>query len=337
MISPCAMSELESRRLLAVDLLASVVADGFFGPNDVVGINITVKNAGTTSTNPPVISANLYLSTDTTFNAGSDILLGEANLGGLGVLAGGAERTISKPVAIAPSVPAGDYHVIVVIDQGQAIAESNENNNIAFTSAASVRIVTEELTNQTLLGTAGDDVITIEQHEANTIITVNGVSKRFEVGSFDHVFIDGGSGNDRILVTNDEVNVRLQITGSGGNDTIVGGGAGDELSGANGKDRVSGGEGDDYLLGGASADYLSGEAGNDTMSGAGGKDRLADVFGRDHFIGGGGNDVIICRDVLNDADNDPDTVSGGLGDDRAQVNENGAFPDGLASIEQLIA
>ena len=198
--------------------------------------------------------------------------------------------------------------------------ETNTANNSTVTATQVVRVVKEQLTSPTIIGGDGNDVIKIEQHLQNTIVTVNNLSKVFENDAFDHLFIDGGLGNDRIFVTNDQVDIRLQVTGGGGADIIIGGNANDELSGGLGRDKLFGGKGDDLMIGGADNDYLGGEGGYDTMIGAGGNDRLADVVGRDWFIGGNGNDTIIARDLTPNGSNDPDTVSGNAGTDKAQID-----------------
>ncbi|MGB7157288.1 MAG: calcium-binding protein [Tepidisphaeraceae bacterium] len=330
---PCAMDELEVRRLFAADFsTALVLGQGFFGTNDVVDLTVDITNSG--SSDAPVATANvlLALSADTIVGNADDILAGgSANTT---AIPAGTTRSYPAFISILPPIPAGDYYVTAIV---QGVNETNTSNNETITDTPLVRVVTAAFTNPTIIGTAGNDVITFEQHAVNTVVTVNGDSSMFANGDFDHLFVDGSTGADRIFVTNAEVDIRLQITGGGGNDIIVGGNAGDELSGANGKDKVFGGDGNDYLLGSASADFLTGEAGDDTMSGAGGNDRISDIFGRDHFLGGAGNDTFLCRDLSDDPLSGPDTVSGGLGTDKAQVNEGGVYLDDLASIEELIA
>jgi len=164
-------------------------------------------------------------------------------------------------------------------------------------------------------------------------VTINGVTQTGTIP--DSLFIDAGAGDD-LVIADPSITIPLGITGNVGDDTLVGGSGNDELSGSFGHDRIVGGAGDDILFGGASNDYLSGELGNDLMVGSGGNDRLADVFGLDEFIGGAGNDTIIARDVNNTSQNNPDIVSGGVGTDRAQVDES-PFPDQLSGIEELLA
>ena len=336
-VATCAsagIESLETRRLFAFDLTASAdVPAGAWAVDDLFDINVTAKISGSGFQTGFPVFVNVVLSKDKTLGNADDLPFGS----GIFVdIADGQTKTQETQVGIQETWAGGDYYVITQVDPFGSYGESNEANNVVVSATPTVRIVTEKLTSPTILGTAGNDVITIHENFSNDIVTINGVSKRFDLLEFDHLFIDGSTGNDKIVVTNDRVNVRLFITGGGGNDLIIGGDANDELSGANGRDKVFGGEGQDYLLGGASNDYLNGEAGNDTMSGAGGNDRVADSLGRDYLLGGAGNDVLISRDVANNFDNGPDTLSGGAGSDKAQLDPTG-FADGTASIEELLA
>jgi Ca2+-binding RTX toxin-like protein len=161
---------------------------------------------------------------------------------------------------------------------------------------------------------------------------------------WERVFVDAGEGNDVIRVAPTDQGhpliggqrAPIQITGSTGHDSISGGAGDEELSGGVGIDRIYGGGGNDFLLGGGHNDYLNGEAGNDLMIGGGGNDRLVDEVGRDHFIGGAGNDVLLSRDVRQNIWNNPDTLSGGTGNDAAQVDTTPSA-DNLVSIEEMIA
>jgi len=331
------MFPLEVRRLLTIDLIASTTAlAGYYGPLDGLQFEFTFSNIGSTSTDtglPFFPQAFVTLTKDKVIGNADDI----PRFAGTTVaeVEPGTPVTDSAGGTFDDTMEAGDYYIATIVDEANAFEETNEANNVSFSKTASVRIVQQVLASQNVTGTAGHDKITIEAHSNDEIITINGISS-IVPSSFPNIFIEGGTGNDRIFVTNDQVLLTMLVTGGGGNDTIIGGNNGDELSGANGKDKVFGGPGDDYLLGGAAGDYLNGEAGSDTMSAAGGNDRLSDTVGRDHFLGGAGNDVFICRDLISNSLNDPDTVSGGSGADRAQVN-TGSLADGLASIEELLA
>jgi Ca2+-binding RTX toxin-like protein len=334
--SSSSCESLESRRLFAIDITGSAdVPQGFYAQDDLFDYNVTVTNSGSTSPDFIPVLVNVILTKDKVIGNADDI----NPFGGTVFVNLGANDTKTQEVqaGIQAGWAAGDYYVATQVDQFNSINESNESNNVTFSATPHVRIVTEELTSPTILGTAGNDVITIVENFSNDIVTVNGVSKKFDLLAFDHLFIDAGLGNDRVFVLNDRVNVRLFVTGNAGNDTIIGGDAADELSGGYGRDKVWGGEGNDFVIGGADNDSLWGEAGNDLLLGAGGNDRLSDVVGRDWFIGGNGNDVMIARDTNHNFDNDPDTVSGNAGYDRVQIDQNEPFADINSNIEEFLA
>jgi Ca2+-binding RTX toxin-like protein len=221
----------------------------------------------------------------------------------------------------------GGYFVGLVVDSRSELTETNEANNTALTSTKVLTVISTAWPGGIAPATIGNDIVTVQQTNKDVFVTVNGVTKSAGTNPAS-VFIDAAAGNDKVFVAG-VVKFPLHITGGGGNDTIVGGQGEDELSGANGKDKVFGGGEDDYLLGGASADYLNGEDGDDTCSGAGGNDRIISNLGRDYLLGGAGDDVIVSVDIESGF---TDTLSGGAGSDRGQVDP----ADLLASIEQLL-
>jgi len=335
---------LEPRRHLAVDLTATAaLADddgGVYGPGDAVEVDLTVTNRGSTAT-PVPFNVLLVLTTDGQLGDADDVRLGV--VGVTGGLAAGQTRTFdARRLTLPADFDGGDgYRLAVVADDngfnnGGAVAESNESNNAVVYGGRddpAVTLVADALPAGFLTGTNGADRIAVRENSANGIVTLNGTPRYFAKAGRPRLQIDGGGGNDRVSVDGDVGTIRLQVTGSGGNDTIVGGGADDELSGANGKDKVDGGDGEDYLLGGAQNDRLNGNAGDDTLSGAGGNDALTGDRGRDDLFGGNGNDSFESRDVGDPSSRDePDSVSGGAGRDRARVDED----DDRTSIEELL-
>jgi Ca2+-binding RTX toxin-like protein len=328
------LCDLEPRRLFATDFSGSLaLAQGFYAANDLVELSVSITNSGGQSAPIATVSVEFFLSTDTVVGNGDDIVVGGTS--NTSVIPAGGTRSYPTGFAIQSTTPAGDYYVI---GQMVGVNETNFSNNTAVSDGALVRVVTAPLTNPTILGTAGNDVITFEQHAANTVVTINGASSTFTNGAFPSLFVDGGLGNDRIFVTNAEVDIPLNVTGGGGWDTIIGGNANDELSGGLGRDKVWGSAGNDLLIGGAENDYLSGEAGDDVLIGAGGNDFVTDVVGRDWLIGGNGNDKLIALDLTHDAFNDPDTVSGNAGIDIAQIDDDGdPFADINSNIETFVA
>ncbi len=323
------MFPLESRTLLTADLTGSLtITPGIYLAGDAVAMTATIKNEGTGTIFPS--SHTVVLSRDTLYGNKDDVFVSTFNTNGLS-----ADQVVNRALSktITSAMPAGNYFAIMKVDTLNSVNESNESN-VFRTASAVITIPSNNLPSGPITGTVGNDVILLTQRNGRLIVTFNGETRAGDVPAT--LFIDGSSGNDKVIA-DASVTVKLAVTGSGGNDTIVGGSGDDELSGANGSDRVHGGAGQDFLLGGAQNDSLWGETGNDLMIGGGANDRLSDVVGRDWFIGGNGNDTIISRDTTSNSANDPDTVSGNAGSDRAQVDIAGTVPDTLASIEELLA
>ena len=110
----------------------------------------------------------------------------------------------------------------------------------------------------TILGTAGDDVLTGTSH-GDVIVALTGNDQVFAGGGDDLVctdggadLIDGGSGRDF-------------VNGGSGPDTLIGSDGGDTLKGKNGRDRLLGGKGDDFLNGGKKRDKCRGGPGRNIL------------------------------------------------------------------------
>jgi Ca2+-binding RTX toxin-like protein len=110
--------------------------------------------------------------------------------------------------------------------------------------------------------------------------------------------LDGGGGDDDVLILN-----RLTQTAV-------------DLDVSNGSDGISGFE-RFRLIGSARADRFFSGAGDDTLDGLGGNDTLYTGGGRDQILGGAGNDILYDIDLN-------DTVSGGSGYDLARVDFSAA-------------
>jgi Ca2+-binding RTX toxin-like protein len=169
---------------------------------------------------------------------------------------------------------------------------------------------------------------------------VSAIRFRIDLGGTadDRLFIVGTPGDDRIVagtrgvnldgdsdvdVTGPSVGPNLELDGGDGNDVLSAAGkhgtgqplAVDvRLDGGNGADTLTGGRADDVLLGDAGDDVLSGGAGNDTLYGDDGNDTLTGGLGKDTFYGGAGDDTFYA------ADGKPDTLYGGDGTDRADLD-----------------
>lgn len=168
-----------------------------------------------------------------------------------------------------------------------------------------------------LVGTAGDDLITVTDKRA-VDVRLNGFGRAFLQEDVDLVhilagegadvvrlaetrftnfFVEGGDGSDRIaggrladtLVGGAQ---RDFIDGGAGNDKINGNGGNDQLGGQSGNDRIYGGPGNDRMFGGSGNDRLRGDAGSDTMTGNAGDDMFLAADGVvDQLFGEGGRDV----------------------------------------------
>lgn len=109
----------------------------------------------------------------------------------------------------------------------------------------------------------------------------------------DFVDVEGGRGNDRVLLTSAAPG---RVTGGHGNDRIstrrgwqyvLGGRGADTITAGPGSDEIQGGGGNDLIRGQHGSDAISGDAGSDTMLGGYGRDRIDDSAGRDDVARGG--------------------------------------------------
>ncbi len=149
--------------------------------------------------------------------------------------------------------------------------------------------------------------------------------------------------SDEVPVRNHTItgatNVRNNITGNDGTDSISGGTLNDTLNGAQGNDTLLGLGGDDSLTGDVGNDSLDGGAGNDTLNGDAGSDTLIGGLGNDSLVGGADADSIsggAGNDTIYGADGN-DTISGGADNDTLVLIANyTAGPDAnLVEIENI--
>lgn len=140
------------------------------------------------------------------------------------------------------------------------------------------------------------DVITLSAAGNSLLLNANSF-----YGHFDGR-VNGGAGNDTVLITAGNLSVLLN-----------GGGGHDRLTSADGADTLDGGNGNDSLFGGFGSDTLFGGAGNDSL--VGGPDNINDfnnmVFGgegADQIYGGRFNDILF-------GGTGQDKLYGGQGDD----------------------
>lgn len=193
-------------------------------------------------------------------------------------------------------------------------------------------------------GTDGDDEIFVTMNaNKSLIITINGEESYLPESAQSRLIIDGGAGNDRIIVDK-SVTADLRLTGGEGDDYIISGsghdrifdnygsnyidgGAGHDVIVARGADvwpdglgfvnQLFGGEGNDYIEGGDGNDLIQGGAGYDVLYGLGGDDEIHGGEGSDYIDGGSGNDRLFGEagnDNLLGGQGD-DAINGGTGDD----------------------
>jgi Ca2+-binding RTX toxin-like protein len=105
----------------------------------------------------------------------------------------------------------------------------------------------------------------------------------------------GSSASDSIRTTQFAIDrqLRYNLDGKEGNDTLKGGIGKDLIKGGLGDDNLSGGGGNDTILGEAGNDILKGDLGNDTLRGGLGNDTLRGGEGNDVLVPGEGKDLMV--------------------------------------------
>lgn len=128
------------------------------------------------------------------------------------------------------------------------------------------------------------------------------VSNDFIIGNWSFAFSQATSISGRSSLVMTQVDSPDQISGGGGDDTMLGG---------SGKNEIDGGEGDDSILAGSDDEILKGGAGNDTIENGG---------ALDHIYGEGGDDYVttnsgLVSSTFADGGQGNDAISGGGGID----------------------
>ena len=117
-----------------------------------------------------------------------------------------------------------------------------------------------------VVGTAGDDVLTVRRNAAGeTVVRESGETVgRFDPASFGRIVIDGGDGHDFLSVSV-TVSAAAWIDGGAGNDYLRGGSGADVIDGGAGHDLLAGRGGSDVLIGGTGGDWIFGNADEDIL------------------------------------------------------------------------
>lgn len=186
------------------------------------------------------------------------------------------------------------------------------------------------------VGDAGvSNNIRVELNDAGTQyeVTINGTKTSFDVQGIRRIIVHGAELADQLQI-DDSVNVRQNIFGYEGNDTITGGSAKDELAvkfnsrrGVRGWTRLWGMGGNDVIVAKGGRNFIDGGTGNDSITGSDGRDLIAGFSGNDTINAQGGNDIVhggsgndlIDLEDGNDlclAGDGNDNVLGGSGNDR---------------------
>jgi len=194
----------------------------------------------------------------------------------------------------------------------------------------------------TVLGSQNQDDITISLRAGNTSqlsVDLNGAVSNFNISAIDSIFVYGRTGDDTIVVSNENgvVPMAMFLGGGadkdiivGGNfaDTLRGGEADDELTGGRGNDSLGGDDANDILTGGIGDDFLFGGPGNDEIFGNGGADFLKGGADNDRLFGGNNNDQLWGNEGN-------DSLLGGDGNDFLVGGQDDDDLDGEAGSDEL--
>ncbi|MEX2146001.1 MAG: S8 family serine peptidase [Candidatus Rokuibacteriota bacterium] len=115
------------------DLTVTVASTGDAGAaGGTIAVSHTVQNG------PEAVGSfkvAFYLSTNKTFNAGSDVRLRARTVTSL---AAGAVSTKTNTLTIPGGTAPGTYRILVRVDDGSAVAEANESNNVRATAPITI-------------------------------------------------------------------------------------------------------------------------------------------------------------------------------------------------------
>lgn len=323
---------LESRRLLAADLAASMsVSSTGFKAGDVIAGTFTLQNLGN-STVSTAFKLRFALSTDTTLGNADDLGAIDVNVNQPvppGTFPVGLQVSLPIPV----NTPAGSYYIVGKVDSGNAVSESNEGNNLFNTGSlgAFTIISAGGLLNLTG-GPTGESVIIAKTTNGFSVKTGSAPAQTYNGAT--NIQYNGAGGNDSITIGNAVFSAI--IDGGDGDDYIVDGDGANTLYGGAGKDKIYSGNGNDVLRGNGGNDKLFGEGGLDRLYGYDGNDLLDGGSSKDRFFGGNGVDTCFGQSG-NDlfymkGDGSNDQIFGGSGTDGAQSDAG----DSKSSVENVI-
>jgi uncharacterized repeat protein (TIGR03803 family) len=136
---------------------------------------------------------------------------------------------VALPGAGLPDL-SGDYYLLAVANDNQAIVESSTSNNTAVFSGAYHLAGGDVL----VQGTDGNDTITVAPAGTLDALTLNGTSVAYTASDVTGFDIRAHAGNDN--VSGPQATQPMRIFGGAGNDTLTGGQGSDLLVGGAGND-----------------------------------------------------------------------------------------------------
>jgi|GEM_PF-1695925 len=304
--------------------------DGHFAaPTTVLAANVSQSAVGVTIA-------------DVNGDGHADILLtnqasGSTSYGQIQVLEGNGNGTFTAPysfveatASVGPAV-IGDFNNDGRLDAAVPNG-STDTATVLLNVSQDEPLIALQGNALKILGTAGNDTVSVRLVSGNIVSTVNGETKSYPADSVSSIEIHTFAGADSI-----NLGAGLPITfagGMNGNDTIVsvtstndtyhGGANNDSIHAGQGNDSIFGSIGNDTLLSGSiggdslSSDTLSGGDGNDLITTGAGHDIAFGDNGSDSLISGLGNCTLrgnTGTDSLDGSGGGSDALSGGPGND----------------------
>lgn len=285
-----AFESLESRTLLAADLIAGVLTvDGGIAADTIVvsqsGDDVLVTLNSVNSLFPLSQVDNVIIngrdSNDTvTYTLDKPVTIdggrGDDTITSRGIL-GGAPMNVNGS--------SGD-DTITVEDAGEVFIRGWAGNDTITANSTGITDIQGGVGNDTLTAD-GASHIDVDGGDGDDTITANNVGSAIIYGGADNdtivatasdsVKVNGGAGDDSIAVTTAGP---AFLYGGSGNDTIISDGAGSS--------HIFGGDGNDGLTGGFGYNNLDGGSGQDTLNGRGTSNRLRGGPDSDTYTQAGG-------------------------------------------------
>ncbi len=284
----CSLAGVAIRPLLPDIQLNSVKSNG----ESTLTVKYTIKNA---AVKPFRIAA--YASEDTLFSAAKDTLLSSVQISDAADLTPGLHTKvyqIGQEIKLDRFTPPDEtienYLLFVADDQNLAVEDDanrfNEDNKAAFSGA----YVYKEK-NLVVVGSSGDDKITLVTDGETLNVSLPGVNLSYSSSKILLVTIQAAGGNDQVLAAKSRT--RIVAYGGAGNDRLIAGKRDDYLVGGDGNDQLDGEDGRDELVGDAGDDSLFGDIDIDFLFGGDGNDALYGGEGSDVMTGGSGSDLYV--------------------------------------------